>query len=247
MEVDDALVPALRRAARDLVAQRNIRDLEQILAGIVRAAVDTVHGADAGGISMTEHGTVTSRSPTNDAVTKLDALQSDLYQGPCITAIEEPSEDGVIAADDLDGSDAARWPDFAPQAVEAGYRSVLSTQLNAGPGMRAALNLYAGEPHVFDTDARTTAGLFGVQAALLIYGSEQAFHLQRAVDNRDVIGQAKGILMERFTVDPDEAFQMLVRSSQETNIKLAEVARWLQNEAMQRRETRRDAATDSSR
>ena len=112
---------------------------------------------------------------------------------------------------------------------------MLSTQLANDGAMRAALNLYAEKPRVFDDDARLTAGLFGVQAAMLLYGSQSAANLQRAVDSRDVIGQAKGILMERFSVDCDEAFQMLVRSSQETNVKLVEVARWLGLEAAGRR------------
>ena len=93
--------------------------------------------------------------------------------------------------------------------------------------MRAALNLYSATSDAFDDDARTMAGLFGVQASLLLYGSSTATNLQRAVDSRDLIGQAKGILMERFGVDDDAAFQMLVRSSQDTNMKLTAVAQWL--------------------
>jgi hypothetical protein len=104
---------------------------------------------------------------------------------------------------------------------------MLSTQLATNGSMRAALNLYATEPAVFDLPARVTAGLFAVQASMLLHGSEQAVHLSRAVDSRDVIGQAKGILMERFGVEEAEAFEMLVESSQSTNLKLVDVARWL--------------------
>jgi hypothetical protein len=86
------------------------------------------------------------------------------------------------------------------------------------------------------------AGLFGVQAALLLYGANQAGQLQKAVDSRDLIGQAKGILMERFKVDDEAAFQMLVQSSQNTNMKLTAVAEWLTNDTqpdqVRRRETR---------
>jgi hypothetical protein len=238
MATSDELVVSLRRAARELIAKRSIRDLDETLTQIVAAATETVPGADAGGISVTEDGQVTSRNPTTPRVTKLDQLQSELREGPCITAIEEPAEDGVIVAQDLAEDDARRWPRFAPQAVDAGYRAVLSTQLSATPTMRAALNLYARQPAVFDTASRQIAGLFGVQAAILLYGSEQAGQLQRAVDSRDVIGQAKGILMERFTLDDDEAFQMLVRSSQDTNLKLVEVATWLRDDARDRRRTK---------
>lgn len=234
----DRLVAALRTAARDLAAKRSIRDLHLTLERIVLAAVDTVPHVDSGGVSITEDGQITSRSPSDDVVMTLDALQSRLGEGPCITAIREPRDDGMVLADDLAGDDGLRWPRFAPQAVDAGYRSILSIQLTTDGGMRAALNLYSGGASVFDLEARQIAGLFGVQAAMLLYGSEQAMHLQRAIDNRDSIGQAKGILMERFTVDEEEAFQMLVRSSQDTNMKLVDVSQWLRSEAAERRAQR---------
>jgi hypothetical protein len=245
MASEDTLVIALRRAAGEIAAKRSIRDLHQTLAQIVLSAVQTVPHVDSGGISLTEDGTVTSRSPSSDVITKLDELQSRLYEGPCITAIEEPPEDGMVLADDLAGEDGARWPRFAPQAVDAGFRSILSTQLTTDHGMRAALNLYAVEPRVFDTEARQIAGLFGVQASMLLYGAQAANQLQHAIDSRDIIGQAKGILMERFTVDDGEAFQMLVSSSQDTNMKLVQVAEWLQNEANERRARRDPGASDS--
>lgn len=237
MSVDADLVVSLRRAAGELIEQRNLRDLDATLSAIVEAAVALVPGADAGGISMTEKGRVTSRNPSAPGVTKLDQLQSELHEGPCISAMEEPAEDGVVQADDLAGADGDRWPRFGPQAVEAGYRSVLSTQLAFAEGVRAALNLYASEPHAFDEDARRTAALFGVQAATLLYGSREVGQLETAVQSRDIIGQAKGILIERYGVDDAEAFQMLIRASQDTNMKLVRVARWLQGETIEKHTT----------
>ncbi|MDD7963971.1 GAF and ANTAR domain-containing protein [Actinomycetospora lemnae] len=242
MRTNESLVSALRQAARDLTATRSIRDVDQTLSEIVHFAVETVPGVEAGGITVIRDGVIESRDPTHPAVTELDQLQSELEEGPCITAVEDPPEDGIVVAQDLEGPDAERWPQFAPRAVKAGYRAMMSSQLSHEPGpLRAALNLYAGGPDAFDADSRLTAGLFGVQAAMLLHGSEQAADLQRAVASRDVIGQAKGILMERFTVDDDAAFRMLVRSSQDTNLKLVEVARWLHDEA-NRRSTDRGAA-----
>ncbi|GLZ50296.1 hypothetical protein Acsp06_64810 [Actinomycetospora sp. NBRC 106375] len=230
----EQLVVALRRAARTLVERRSIRDLQQTLSEIVAAAVETVPGATAGGISVSEDGIVGSRTPTSHEIAELDRLQGALHEGPCVTAIESPEDDGVVVAEDLGGPDAERWPRFAPAAVAAGYRSMLSVQLSTSGPLHAALNLYAPEPAVFDREARVIGGLFGVQASMLLHGSEQAVHLGRAVDSRDVIGQAKGVLMERFSVDETEAFQMLVESSQSTNLKLVEVARWLIGEVKRR-------------
>ncbi|MBP2371047.1 GAF and ANTAR domain-containing protein [Pseudonocardia parietis] len=236
VERTSALVSALRQAAHDLVGRRGIADLEQTLQQIVESAVETVPGADAGGITMTTgRGEVGSRNPSTDDVRYLDGLQTTLHEGPCISAVESAAEvegepdDGVVLASDLaEPPDATRWPTFAPQAVEYGYRSMMSTRLSpTSNGVRAALNLYSHAPHTFDTSARALASLFGVQAALLLYGADQATHLTAALGSRDTIGQAKGILMERFDVDADQAFQMVVQSSQRTNLKLADVAQWL--------------------
>jgi hypothetical protein len=224
----DSLVLALRNAAREMVDRRSISDLEHVLTQIVAVAVDTVPGVDAGGITMTENGHITSRSPTNDDVRKLDDLQAELHEGPCITAVEYPPDDGVVLAQDLiRPPDTDRWPHLAPKAVAHGYRSLLSIQLSTNGGTRAALNLYSSAANTFDESARTTAGLFGLQAALLLYGADHARQLGQALASRDLIGQAKGILMERFRVTSEQAFRMLVSSSQNTNIKLVEVARWL--------------------
>jgi AmiR/NasT family two-component response regulator len=69
---------------------------------------------------------------------------------------------------------------------------------------------------------------------MLLHGADHAARLGHALETRDVIGQAKGILMERFTVDDEEAFRLLVTSSQDTNMKLVDVARWLTGEAVAR-------------
>ena len=227
---NDQLVVAMRSAARRLGDRHSIRDLEESLGRIVSAAVDTIPAVDAASISMTEHGRIETRHPTSDAIRKLDETQGQLFEGPCISAIEDPPESGIIIAQDLAGDDGERWPRFAPRAVEAGYRGLMSTTLTIDGGLRGALNLYSTNPNAFDEHSRTMAGLFGVQAALVLVGAHQATNLQKAVDSRDLIGQAKGILMERFDVDDEAAFQMLVKSSQETNIKLVAVAEWLKSQ-----------------
>jgi hypothetical protein len=241
----DELITALRAAARGLAGRRSIRDLDQTLGAIVSSAVASIPGVDAGSISMTEGGRVETRHPSTEAVSKLDQTQSELGEGPCLSAIMDPPESGIVIAQDFAGDDAARWPRFAPAAVAAGFRALMSTELSTNGGPRAALNLYSATAHAFDEDARVLAGAFGVQAAMLLYGALTAAQLQRAVESRDVIGQAKGILMERFSLDADGAFEMLVKSSQETNIKLAEVAHWLTSETGNR--VARDAAAPTTR
>jgi hypothetical protein len=230
---------ALRSAADDMRARNNLRDLEGTLTDLVAKAVETVPSAEAGGITFSEASKIESRYHTAEPIGELDELQSRLHEGPCITAAEDPPPSGVILADDLAGEDAHRWPRYAKAAVDYGYRSMCSTQLSTGKqGIQAALNLYSGSPNGFDTESRLVAALFGIQAGVLLYGSENAVQLQRAIDSRDVIGQAKGILMERFGVDDSEAFRMLVKSSQETNLKLVKVAAWVRDDCDQRRRDR---------
>ena len=227
----DELVIALRHAATGLV-RGNVRHMDKVLTQIVASASETVPGADGVAISRTERGSVPACHATDEAIRELELLLVDLRQGPSWLTTDDRPPCGVLVAHDLASQpDRDRWPTVAPAAVRAGYCSMMSAHLTVnGRGRRAALNLYAHQPDVFTDQARTIAALFATQASLLLRGAEQVAYLQRAVDSRDVIGQAKGIIMERFGVDADQAFQMLIGSSQDTNMKLVDVAWWLTHE-----------------
>jgi hypothetical protein len=220
----DELVIALRDASQRLDVHRSIYDLEVTLGQIVCSAVETVPGADAGSISMAHDDMVDTRHPTSREIAVLDQAQGDLYEGPCITALTDPGGDGVVLARDLAGEDSLRWPRFAPLAVDSGYRSLMSTQLCADEHFRAALNLYSRAPNTFDEQARRVAGLFGVQAALLLYGAQHAGHLSRALETRLIIEQAKGYLARRHGQSPDEAFIKLRAYARRNGRKVAAVA-----------------------
>jgi hypothetical protein len=228
---DDArLLGALRIAARSLTDTRR-PDLDGAIQRIVTAAVDTVAPAVGGSISRTDREMVRSAYATSEDVLALDELQARLHQGPCISAMERSSSSAVVLARDLSGPDQDRWPAFAPRAARLGYRSLMSLQLSGAPGRHSALNLYARRPDAFDEEALTTAGLFSFQAGILLHGVSGAENLRRALPTRDVIGQAKGVLTERFRLGDNDAFQMLVEASQSTNTKLVVVARWLLDDA----------------
>ena len=106
-ERNDQIASALRGAALELMDRRNFRERDQMLSSVVSAAVDTVPGVDAAGISVLSQGQVDSHAPTTDGVTKLDRLQSELREGPCITAIDEAPDDGLVVADDLSDGDGS--------------------------------------------------------------------------------------------------------------------------------------------
>lgn len=223
----DPLVAHLWRTAAELDDRAGVRDSDLALTRIAGAAVAAVPGAHLAGLTPTDGPQGVLGVATAPVVGKLDALQRELGEGPALTALEEAPADGVVAADDFAGQDGDRWPGFAAHALEAGYRSMLSVRLQVEGTARAGLNLYATRPYAFDAQARRAAGMFGLAAGLLLLGAEHAAHLERALASRDLIGRAKGVLMERFGLDDDAAFARMVDASQHTNLKIVEVAAWL--------------------
>ena len=194
------------------------------MAWIVAAAVDTVPGAEYAGVSLLRpDGQIISQAVSHEAVAAIDVAQATYREGPCVTALWE---EHTVSVDDV-ASETARWPRFGPAAVEAGVGSMLSFQLFARQNSLGALNLYASAPHRFGDDARVLGGLFAMHAATALGQVQHVGQLHEALTSRDVIGQAKGMLMERFDIDAEQAFAMLVASSQSANMKLLAVARWL--------------------
>ncbi len=103
---------------------------------------------------------------------------------------------------------------------------MMCSQLFVQGDRLGGLNLYAGRPGAFD-DSQDIGQMLAAHAAVAVAGAECEANLRTAVNNRDVIGQAKGILMERHELTADQAFAVLARVSQELNRKLADVAREL--------------------
>lgn len=198
-------------------------DVDSTLAAIVRAAVDHVAGADYAGISLVEQGPkIHTVAPTDEIVTRIDAVQYRTGQGPCLDAIVEHQ---VFRTGDLAAED--RWPAFAPEAVGIGVRSMLSYRLFVTDTTLGALNLYARARDAFDDRTDDEGRLFATHAAIALVGARTEAQLHAALGHRDVIGTAKGILMERHDIDAVQAFRMLVESSQHNNLKLHQVAAWL--------------------
>lgn len=216
------LVAALSDAAEGLGLR--VRSEEDALASIVSSAVATIPGAEHAGVSLLRSdNTITCYTPSSSTVAEVDDLQSTYREGPCVTALWD---EHTVLVDDLD-AETDRWPRFAPEAAARGVASMLSFQLFTRGDSLGALNLYSSVRKGFDEEAQTLGSLFASHAALALAGAQEVTHLHRALATRDVIGQAKGILMERFGVGAEAAFEMLTSSSQTTNLKLVDVARWL--------------------
>jgi GAF domain-containing protein len=221
-EVYHRLSRVLGDLAVDMQAQSGTPDT---LRTIVDAAAHIVPGARWAGISLIQGRRVIAEVPTDPIVAKLDDLQSEIGDGPCFTALREHYTVHIA-----DMTTDTRWPQFARQATELGVRSLLSFQLFVRSENLGALNLYAGEPGVFSDDSIDVGTILAQHAAVALMGATAETQFQTALASRDLIGQAKGLLMHRDNLTGLQAFNLLVRASKETNVKLVEVARWLVEE-----------------
>jgi transcriptional regulator with GAF, ATPase, and Fis domain len=195
-------------------------DPDVMLAEIVAAAVAMVPGVDEGSISVvTGRSRIGSQAPTGNLPEQVDALQEETQQGPCLDAAYEQL---TVRVADMANED--RWPQFAQRATEAGAASMLSLQLYVEGDNLGALNLYSRTPNAFDDESEQIGLLFASHAAVAYAGVRKEAQLANAVASRDLIGQAKGILMERYKISPERAFLVLTRVSQNTNRKLHDIA-----------------------
>jgi len=197
-------------------------DSAATLRGIVDAAVDVVPGARWAGISLIQGRQVQSAVPTDAIVAELDQLQSDLGEGPCMTALREHH---TVHVEDL--SAETRWPRFVRRATALGVRSMLSFQLFVRDENLGALNLHGDSAGVFTEESFLVGGVLAQHAAVAMVGAAQVSQLHAALISRDVIGQAKGILMHRDNLTGLQAFEALTRASQTTQMKLVDVASWV--------------------
>ena len=213
----DVLAEGLSALARDLDQQD---DSEAVLSAIVASAVAMIPGVEEGSISVVlGRRRVTSQAPTGELPVRVDAIQEETQQGPCLDAAYQHQ---TVRVDDLAMED--RWPLFAQRASAAGAASMLSLQLYVEGENLGALNLYARTPNAFTDESEQVGLLFAAHAAIAYAGVRKETQLALALIRRDVIGQAKGILMERYKISSERAFLLLARVSQTSNRKLHDVA-----------------------
>jgi len=219
------------RVSSELAAQLSdlARELQQddavhaVLSGIVQAALDLIPGTAHASISLvTGRKKVDSEVASGDLARQVDALQSSTGQGPCLDAAYR---DRVVRVPDLSRED--RWPEFSQGAVKLGARSMLSFQLFVEGDRLGALNLYGAAANAFDDESEQVGLLVAAHAAVAFAGSQKINQLGEALLSRQLIGQAEGILMERYKLTAEQAFLLLTRASSRSNIKLRDIAEHL--------------------
>jgi transcriptional regulator with GAF, ATPase, and Fis domain len=217
----DDLAARLSDLARALETED---DVEKTLQAIVNAAVDTIPGAQCAGLMVVERRReMNTRAATDELVHRVDRAQFEADEGPCLDMAHEAHEAQAVRRMD-DMSTEQRWPGFTRRAAELGVRSMLSFRLFVDKDTLGSLSLYSTEKNAFDDESEHVGLLFAAHAAVAMSDAQQKEQLSKAVSARDLIGQAKGILMERHKLTADQAFTVLARVSQETNTKLVEVA-----------------------
>ena len=199
--------------------QQEHGDVEKTLQAITAAARQAIPCADAVSVSLVQGRRVEPRAATDDLPREIDDLQSRVGEGPCLDALRE---DKTVRVEDYTSED--RWPRFAAEAARQGVGSSISFQLFVDRDSLGALNVYSRRPGAFGEDAETIGLVFASHASIALSAAQSEENLHRAIDKRELIGQAKGILMERHRLTADQAFQVLVRASSHTNRKLFDIA-----------------------
>ncbi|MGY1836321.1 GAF and ANTAR domain-containing protein [Blastococcus sp. SYSU DS0510] len=214
----EGLGDLMSRVARRL--QEEHGDVEGTLQAISATATWVVPNAEECGITyVIGRSKIESRASTSGLAESVDSLQERLEEGPCFDAVWDEQ---IVRVDDV-GVDE-RWPEFGRQAAGLGVGSMLCFQLFVEGDRLGALNLYSRTPGAFHDDCQEIGVMFAAHAAVALAGAEHESNLRTGMSNRDVIGQAKGILMERHRLTADQAFGVLARVSQELNRKLVDIA-----------------------
>ncbi|MCV7334750.1 MULTISPECIES: GAF and ANTAR domain-containing protein [Mycolicibacterium] len=211
------LAVRMAELARALAAPRSLDD---ILIDVTEAATELIPGVDTAGILLVgDGGKWDSLAGTSDLPSQLDELQMTYQEGPCM---EAALGDIVVRTDDF--REETRWPRYSKVAVEIGVLSGLSLKLYTADRTAGALNLFGFQPRVWDSEAETIGTVLAAHAAAALLASRHTDQLTSALNSRDRIGQAKGIIMERYRVGDVQAFEMLRRLSQDSNTKLVDIA-----------------------
>ena len=215
----ELLLERLAETARHL--QRTHNDVAATLQSAVEVSHATIEGCDAVGLSMVrKKRLVETVAATDDMVRRADQLQYELEEGPCIDVLWEHV---VVRSGDLDHD--VRWPLWGPRVVdETEARSSLSFGLFTNDEHLGALNLYSRTRDAFDDLALAEGMSIAAQISIAVSASLHFDVLSQGLVSRTVIGQATGILMERYDLDPVKAFSVLTRMSNQGNIKLRVLA-----------------------
>jgi hypothetical protein len=224
MSVDDRPdpvdVPArIAEIARTLYQRRDRHG--GVVAELAEHAAAELPGVDYANVTVTSGGSaVDTPAATHPCAVVLDDIQRRLSEGPCLSSAWHNK---TVHVADLHAD--TRWPRFRAEALaNTPVRSIMGFQLFVSDRSMGSLNVFADRPGAFDGHTRKLGSLFAAHTALVWDAARREAQFQEALASRDVIGQAKGMIMERYHLDAGQAFDMLRTLSHDTNTALADVA-----------------------
>jgi GAF domain-containing protein len=221
---DDAwpVLEQLARAVRLSETELSQAELAPMLNAVVRTAVETIPPADYAGLVLVAGRSVEPIATTGEPVRALDHWQQDHGLGPCVYAAQHQQPVRIP-----DTRLEERWAGFGPRAVLEGVLSMMCLPLYVDHERIGTLSLYATRADAFTAQHERVAALFATHAALALAEARRLARIRTALNSRQLIGQATGILMERHRLTSEAAFKQLSTVSQQTNHKLVAVAEHL--------------------
>jgi hypothetical protein len=229
--VPDAIGAGLSAEFTELARQLfSSQDLAEITNRVLAFVLESVPGCVTAGVAFFAGGRPTLHVTTDTVAERLDTYQFDTRDGPTADAYDSAAPVHVATFDDV-----PQWSPLAAVAEELGVASLvaygLSVQRADGWMPLGVLTMYSETPEVFTDEHRDLGSILAAYLAVAaafdrdrndLTRREAALH--RALSSRDVIGQAKGILMERRHISAGDAFDILRRTSQRLNLRLRELA-----------------------
>jgi transcriptional regulator with GAF, ATPase, and Fis domain len=217
-------VQATHRRIAELVQDlygRPDTDSDTVIAELAEHAAVEVPGADYAGVTVTRNAKhIDTPAATHKWPILLDEIQQRNREGPCLTAAWDEK---TIHVDDLESDE--RFPLYRRDAlVQTPIRSIMAFQLFIAGETMGALNVYAEKPHAFGPQTKEIGLIFAAHSSVAWNAARRDEQFKRALASRDVIGQAKGMIMERYGVDAVQAFAVLRKLSQDANVPLIQVA-----------------------
>ena len=196
-------------------------DSDTVIAELAEHAAVEIPGAQYAGVTVTRNAKhIDTPAATHKWPILLDEIQQRHREGPCLTAAWEEK---TIHVADLETDD--RFPLYRRDALEqTPIRSVMAFQMFIAGETMGALNVYAEQPHVFGQESRDIGLVFAAHSSVAWNAARRDEQFKRALASRDTIGQANGMIMERYGVDAVQAFEVLRKLSQDSNLPLIQIA-----------------------
>ncbi|MGQ0629822.1 MAG: ANTAR domain-containing protein [Sporichthyaceae bacterium] len=202
-------------------------DLIEFLYSLVDSCAELLDVSAVGLMLADSSGRLTVMASTSEEMRLLELFQIQNDQGPCLECYQSGTQ---VQEDDLSTAQG-RWDRFAPEAVAAGFRSVHALPMRLREETIGAMNLFHEKPNALkDADIQIGQAMVDVATIGLIQvdlGRRREIllaQLQTALDTRIVLEQAKGVLAERRSIRPNEAFTLLRNHARAHNVRLTDLA-----------------------